>query len=313
MPIGPAVSRRCCWGELRWSRIARWRWSWCARNPYPRPSRTRCSCRLCKPCKRRARPAIGPNRNIPWRNGRWVPEALDNALIVEGRARNALENYRSYGGSRCLAFCCSVRHAQFMAGFFSDQGVRAAAVFSGPSSAPRTETLERLARGELEVLCCVDIFNEGLDLPAVDTVLMLRPTESRIVWQQQFGRGLRQSEGKSHLKVIDYIGNHRTFLLKPLTLFNLGPGDEELASCFELLRSGRVAPAAARLRGDLQSGGVAPDAGAAPPKPGSGAESYYQEFCEIHGRRPLAVEAHQDRYSPRSTRGWLALVRASTR
>ncbi|MDP3910683.1 MAG: hypothetical protein Q8Q14_09855, partial [Gemmatimonadales bacterium] len=71
----------------------------------------------------------------------------------------------------------------------------------------------------------VDMFNEGVDLPHVDTVMMLRPTESRVVWVQQFGRGLRKAEGKDHLRVIDYIGNHRTFLLKPQTLFGLPPGN----------------------------------------------------------------------------------------
>jgi len=61
----------------------------------------------------------------------------------------------------------------------------------------------------------VDVFNEGLDLPELDTVLMLRPTESRILWLQQFGRGLRKTADDKQLTVVDYIGNHRTFLLKP--------------------------------------------------------------------------------------------------
>ena len=60
----------------------------------------------------------------------------------------------------------------------------------------------------------VDMFNEGVDVPNIDTVLMLRPTDSAVIWMQQFGRGLRRAPGKPFLKVIDYIGNHRSFLMK---------------------------------------------------------------------------------------------------
>jgi hypothetical protein len=72
------------------------------------------------------------------------------------------------------------------------------------------------------VLFAVDLFNEGLDVPEIDTVLMLRPTESPIIFLQQLGRGLRTMAGKAALTVIDFIGNHRTFLLKPRTLLSLG-------------------------------------------------------------------------------------------
>ena len=68
--------------------------------------------------------------------------------------------------------------------------------------------------GELDVIFSVDMFNEGVDVPNIDTVLMLRPTESTVIWMQQFGRGLRKAPGKPFLKVIDYIGNHRSFLMK---------------------------------------------------------------------------------------------------
>ena len=68
----------------------------------------------------------------------------------------------------------------------------------------------------------VDVFNEGLDVPAIDTVLMLRPTNSPVLFLQQLGRGLRITEGKDHLRVVDFIGNHRSFLLKPRVLLSLG-------------------------------------------------------------------------------------------
>jgi superfamily II DNA or RNA helicase len=117
-----------------------------------------------------------------------------------------------------------------MAAFFKEQGLRAVAVHSGETSAPRAQSLEDLSAGKLQVICAVDVFNEGLDLPELDTVLMLRPTESRILWLQQLGRGLRKTLGDKQLTVIDTIGNHRTFLLKPQTLFSLPPAGQELTT-----------------------------------------------------------------------------------
>ena len=111
-----------------------------------------------------------------------------------------------------------------MAEFFRRNGVAAVAVHSGPTSAPRVGSVEQLRAGELQVICTVDVFNEGLDVPEVDTVLMLRPTESPVVFLQQLGRGLRRSDGKDALTVIDFIGNHRSFLIKPRTLLALGSG-----------------------------------------------------------------------------------------
>jgi superfamily II DNA or RNA helicase len=152
--------------------------------------------------------------NIPWRNAQFDINELTAAVATEARALNALEQLRAHGGRRCIAFCCSQRHADFMANFFVNKGLRAAAVHSGPESASRATALEQLRNGELDVIFAVDIFNEGLDVPTIDIVLMLRPTESSIIWLQQLGRGLRISENKKHLVVIDYIGNHRTFLTK---------------------------------------------------------------------------------------------------
>jgi superfamily II DNA or RNA helicase/diadenosine tetraphosphate (Ap4A) HIT family hydrolase len=114
--------------------------------------------------------------NIPWRSNRFDEEALTQAVATRSRAENALGQYRKRGGKRTLAFCVSQRHADFMAEFFRAEGVRAVAVHSGEGSAPRATSLEKLKAGELDCIFAVDIFNEGLDLPHVDTVMMLRPT-----------------------------------------------------------------------------------------------------------------------------------------
>ena len=136
--------------------------------------------------------------NIPWRSSRFDDEELTKAVATNQRAQNALEQFRARGGQRTLGFCCSQRHADFMADYFRQAGVRAVSVHAGATSAPRASALEALADGLIDIIFAVDMFNEGLDIPTIDTVLMLRPTESSIIWLQQFGRGLRQAEGKSN-------------------------------------------------------------------------------------------------------------------
>ena len=181
--------------------------------------------------------------NIPWRSSRFDEEELTKAVATKRRAENVLEQFRQRGGERTLGFCCSQRHADFMADYFTNKGVRAVAVHAEERSAPRASALESLADGQLDIIFAVDMFNEGLDIPNVDTVLMLRPTESSILWLQQFGRGLRRAEGKSELKVIDYIGNHRTFLTKVRALLQPllinGESDAEISVAMRLLQQGR--------------------------------------------------------------------------
>ena len=133
--------------------------------------------------------------NIPWRSRRFDEQALTAAVATRARAENALEQLQKHGQDRTVAFCVSQRHADFMADFFREQGLRAVAVHAGAASAPRAHSLEQLEAGDLDIVCSVDMFNEGVDLPHVDTILMLRPTESRILWLQQFGRGLRHLAG----------------------------------------------------------------------------------------------------------------------
>jgi len=159
---------------------------------------------------------------IPWRNGKFDIATLTAAVETRERADQALREWRSRAQRRTLAFCCTVTHADFMARHFQAAGIRAKAVHSGESTAPRSETIEELRDGKLDVLFSVDIFNEGLDVPEIDTVLMLRPTESPVLFLQQLGRGLRRGAEGKVLRVIDFIGNHRSFLLKPRTLLSLG-------------------------------------------------------------------------------------------
>ncbi len=241
-------------------------------------------------------------KNIPWRSRRFDEEALTLAAATQERAQNALDQLARLGGDRTLAFCVSIRHAEFMSDFFCNRGVPAAAVHSGPTGAPRTVSLERLQSGELKVLFAVDIFNEGLDLPAIDTILMLRPTESRILWQQQFGRGLRKADGKQHLRVIDYIGNHRIFLNGVRALLGAGTSDREVSLALQRLETGDDGlPPGCEVTYDLEAKSIL-RALIRPPKAEEALESFCRTFHELHGERPTASEAFHEGYNPRSVR-----------
>ena len=110
---------------------------------------------------------------------------------------------------RALAFCVSVEHADFMARTLSARGVPAMSVHGESVDADRGEAPHRLREGAVNVLCTCDLYNEGIDLPFVDTLLLLRPTASATVFLQQLGRGLRLDANKSSCLVLDFIGQHR--------------------------------------------------------------------------------------------------------
>jgi superfamily II DNA or RNA helicase/HKD family nuclease len=110
---------------------------------------------------------------------------------------------------RALGFCVSVAHARYMARMFAEAGLASEAVLGETPTEARDAAIRRLERGELQALFTVDLFNEGVDIPSIDTVLFLRPTESATVFLQQLGRGLRRHHEKPCLTVLDFIGNAR--------------------------------------------------------------------------------------------------------
>ncbi len=116
------------------------------------------------------------------------------------------------GAMRALGFCVSKGHAQFMAQRFTEAGLPSASVVADTAPQERKNILAELSQGKLRCVFCVDVFNEGVDLPNVDTVLFLRPTESATLFLQQLGRGLRKADDKACLTVLDFIGDaHRKF------------------------------------------------------------------------------------------------------
>ena len=144
--------------------------------------------------------------------GRYTEGDLNSVYIENAKRYNLIyKYYMKYRSKRAFGFCGSKLHAEAMAREFSRRGISAVAVYSnanGEFSENRETALERLRDGEIRVIFSIDMFNEGVDLPEVDMVLFLRPTESPIVFLQQLGRGLRKNRGKEYLNVLDFIGNY---------------------------------------------------------------------------------------------------------
>lgn len=154
-------------------------------------------------------------RDVPWRRGHgYAVESLSGLYTGNHAwARLVLQELErrvdSIARIKALGFCVTVEHARFMAAAFTQAGVAATAIWADSPEKERKEALERLARGDLRVVFSVDLFNEGVDVPAVDTLLMLRPTESPTLFLQQLGRGLRRHPAKARCTVLDFIGHHR--------------------------------------------------------------------------------------------------------
>lgn len=152
-------------------------------------------------------------RSISWSRGRYDIAQLTN-LYTHNQARfnkillSLQEIITDIRQMKALAFCVSHGHAQYMVGQFLLKGVKAD-VLTSDNSHERQQKQQAIRSGEINVLCVVDIFNEGVDIPEVDTLLFLRPTESLTIFLQQLGRGLRLAHDKECCTVLDFVGNSR--------------------------------------------------------------------------------------------------------
>lgn len=156
-----------------------------------------------------------------WKNGRYDVQALEKAYtgsnpLAQRRVETVLEALSRYEPDlskvRGIGFCVSVQHAEFMAAEFNRRGIKSAVLVGGTEDQARAQHLEDLRAGSLTLLFTRDVLNEGLDVPEINTVLFLRPTESLTVFLQQLGRGLRHSPGKDCLTVLDFVGQvHRRY------------------------------------------------------------------------------------------------------
>ncbi len=160
-------------------------------------------------------------------------EELTKVLKVNKRVEYIIEkmNFYSYCGykRKVIGFCVSKEHCIYMSEQFNKRGINSTYLISNNTIIQREEAIKNLEddTNSLEVIFTVDIFNEGVDIPSINTVLMLRPTNSPIVFTQQLGRGLRKYKGKEFLTVLDFIGNHNKAYLIALALIGNKAIDKE--------------------------------------------------------------------------------------
>lgn len=150
---------------------------------------------------------------VPWQQPGELA-AIDNLVTGNDvRARLVLNEWRRLAGDpargRALVFCVSVAHARYMTEKLNQADISALCVVGDTPPDERRRAPERLARGEVAALVTCDLYNEGIDLPLVDTLLLLRPTQSPVLFQQQIGRGLRLAKGKESCLILDFVGRHR--------------------------------------------------------------------------------------------------------
>lgn len=154
-------------------------------------------------------------RNVQWVRGRGydineLSTLLTSDDFIARKVISAIEKIvPDPRNMRALGFCVSVSHAQFMAKHFAAAGIPSIAVHGKTPDVDREKALADLAAGRLCAVFSVDLFNEGVDVPSVDTLLMLRPTDSATIFLQQLGRGLRREVGKPICTVLDFVGHHR--------------------------------------------------------------------------------------------------------
>lgn len=152
---------------------------------------------------------------LKWTRGGYEVSELENVYVLDTekakrRAQDIITNTIKYVDDienvKALGFCVSIKHAEFMANEFNNAGIPSIALTGNSNDEIRKNAAKNLTDGNIKVIFTVDLFNEGVDIPQVNTILFLRPTESLTIFLQQLGRGLRISEGKECLTVLDFIG-----------------------------------------------------------------------------------------------------------
>ena len=151
--------------------------------------------------------------NIPYKNGKYNEKVLLENLLLNTRTDYIVEKINKFGfdGDKlsAIAFCQNIEHAFFMKEEFTKKGYKSAVITANTSSNDRAKILEKFKNKKIEILCVVDILNEGIDIPTINLLLFLRPTMSSTIFIQQIGRGLRKTKNKDFVTIIDFIGNHK--------------------------------------------------------------------------------------------------------
>ncbi len=226
---------------------------------------------------------------ITWKNKKFDLEELDQSLNSTNRISYIFDEWKKLKQSRTLGFCTSIINCEHMSAYFNARGYKALAVHS-QSTVSRADAIARLKSGQVDILFTVDLFNEGTDIPEVDTLLMARPTESKIIFIQQLGRGLRLHPNKEKVVVIDFIGNHKSFLDKPAALFGFEPTNKNIKDFLDRYKDQKLdLPRESRILYDVESiqfmdqlSQVKVDY-----------DTFYREFKVSNGHRPSASDFYQ--------------------
>lgn len=154
-------------------------------------------------------------KDLRWSRGGYDKAQLSNLysmnrLVAKKRANNIIQSMDRYLTDmkevKGLGFCVSIEHAKFMSEYFNENGIQAIYLVGESKEKERNTAKKRLVSGDIRFIFVVDLYNEGVDIPEVNTVLFLRPTESLTIFLQQLGRGLRLADNKECLTVLDFIG-----------------------------------------------------------------------------------------------------------
>jgi superfamily II DNA or RNA helicase len=177
---------------------------------------------------------------ITLKGTRYSIKDLEKALVIPERDHAIIDKWAELALEKpTLAFCCSHNHAKRVANNFNSKGIPTEIYLSFTDLKDRKKIIENLQHGKLKVICTVDVLNEGADLPFIECLLFLRPTESKRVFYQQLGRGLRKYAGKSHCIVIDFIGNFQN-AYRIVEYHGLLPfADEESSMSFRDIRNAK--------------------------------------------------------------------------
>ncbi len=141
---------------------------------------------------------------ITWLGNKYDQEELLFAQLRDDLADRILNAWLEHRQTRTLAFCSSIKQADFLSNYFNHNGYRTISLNSKNKNISRKEAIQKLTNQEIDIIFTVDLFNEGVDIPSVDTLLFARPTESLTIFTQQVGRGLRLHDGKEYCHIIDF-------------------------------------------------------------------------------------------------------------
>lgn len=225
---------------------------------------------------------------IRWVGNFYDEEQLRAVQLREEMAERIFEAWDKHKQTRTIAFCSSIVQADFLAEHFKQRGANVISLHSRTRNMTRSEAIDKLSAGHLDVIFTVDLFNEGVDIPPVDTLLFVRPTESLTVFTQQIGRGLRLHDGKQFCTIIDLIGNYRNADLK-LSLFNMERDERTNGS---IAKTTPVLPAMCEMHLELEVVNLLDEMVRKKQPRNERLREAYTEVKKELGRRPTYVELH---------------------